>query len=313
MQTGMTAMDNKYRLQHSELYFPALIQLPLAMSRAGVSLESFQIHVRGLTSYLPLKSNTETLAKLSSAFQRLETFNFHGWGYIERADVEHLTKFIGACLNTSTLKDVSLQPSGLPPRPQVFELPLTTLINPAIALDSLTRVNLHEVICKGEELAGLIRRLPRELELFELGHVRIKGDGTWEPIIDLLRDKTYADLTLHPLYGGETGDMEYETWVVFFDRPRDEDCRDLDLSVIERYVLRELEVNPLTSSRMGTWVDEDGIGGDSDDGDEDGDEMDEDEEDEDVVDIHDAEMNDQAVADDANMAGMGDDEADGEE
>ena len=266
MRTGMTARDaKKYRLRPTELY-STFAQLPLALSRAGVCLEKFDVYTWGPTKWRDIVSNTETLAQLSASMQGLKKFVFEGSNSIARTEAQHLTTFIRGCVNTPTLRKITLRPSGFWERPHALELPLASLINPATILENLTKIDLHEIICQSDEIAGFITRLPPKLKVFDLGHVRLVGDGTWEPVLDLLRQKKIDDLSLYPLYGGECDDMEHDVWVVLFDKPRNEECEELDQSVIEKYILRRIKENPLTSHRLGTWEDYDF--GWSDDGDD---------------------------------------------
>lgn len=277
MRMGMTRRDAAdYGLQSSNLY-STMLQLPLAIYRAGVTLESFQMFIFGLESSLDLMSSPETLAELSMSMKHLQKFGFEGSGTIDRNEIEHLTKFLGGCLNTSSLKDISLRPSGRPTRPYAFELTFSSLISPTIALDTLTIIDLHEIICEADEITEFISRLPHKLQKLELGHVRLIGDGLWEPILDRLREKEYGDLALFPIYGGEGDDMSHEIWQVLFDKPRDEEFRPSRLSAVERYVLRQLEDNPLMRHRTGTWVDNNDLDDDDeseDDGGEDDGDMD---------------------------------------
>ena len=261
-------------LQPTNLY-PALVEIPLAIHRAGVCIEGFKIVVAGMRNTDVLRLDAAAREELTSAMQRLGVFQFrgspsigHGRGVPEKA--ADLDNFLKSCLSTPSLKDLDLDPCGrdgplvLGNEEDMYELPSSCLaVTPAIPRKKLQTVSLWGAKFRLNELMSVLSSLPSKMESLVFSDIRLT-DGTWEEVLDALRKKTYEaedggdGVFLVDLKGGEITDMtDYYKEIIFGKGEFEEN------NLVEDYVLRHTRRNPLREFRLGN-IDPDG----SDDSDE---------------------------------------------
>ncbi|KAK4207868.1 hypothetical protein QBC37DRAFT_379641 [Rhypophila decipiens] len=211
--------------------YATLIQLPIAVHQAKISLSSVTIDLEGIQCDEALNADPATLRSLSSAFKSLEEVYFFGCPAIKSANnlgLKALSTYLAQMVKSPQLQLMSIDTCGNSQGhfddvlaaagsyndwarlPGSF-LSLSSQINRNFLLDvTLSRVNFH---CT--DLIVFIASLPMSMEWLQLYQVHLL-DGTWDGVLDELRMKEYrvdrhshcGDLLLYDLTGGEFDFMD---------------------------------------------------------------------------------------------------------
>jgi len=275
MQVPISAVQAQRRNLKPSALYPALIQIPLAICRAGVNLKSFKIAALGMEKSSDLISDATSHEELALGLQQLEHFAFHGtpgiqYSRLEPKKAEHLDNFLKSCVNSPDLKVLDLDPTGrfgpemmmLLEDDENYEFPSSCLaLRPAVPRQKLRTLNLWGASFRSDELLVFLSSLPPKMESLHLSVIRLTH-GTWEEILDALRKKTYGyefnefepdeiAVLLRGLTGGEIASM-----TITQKRMLLEQGKYASTNMVEDYVLRFTNHNPFKELRMGRLDDE---------------------------------------------------------
>ncbi|KAM7210142.1 hypothetical protein V8F06_014478 [Rhypophila decipiens] len=210
----------------SSLY-PTLIQLPIAVHQAGISLHSVEISLEGIHCDEVLNADPATLRSLPSAFKSLKEATFRGCPVLNR-DLKALPTYLNQMDKNPHLKKISIHTCGFyksavstAEESDDSRLPGSILsLSSKISHTSLLNVRLCRVGFHCADLFAFISSLPMSMQWLQLDEVDLL-DGTWEGVLDELRLKMYDlkipgevyrytrdGLELQGLTGGEFDAME---------------------------------------------------------------------------------------------------------
>lgn len=167
----------------------------------------------------------EILQMLSCSMQELEVFEFSTWGSSEtfwgdyRFNLEEdrlieqrcISKFLSACLNTPSLKQIYLYPHHWH-RDRDLRFDYSEIMG-SISRPKLTHFTVHGLVVDFEELVTLLEKMPR-LSHLNLYRPRLLS-GTWQEALDLLRAKKLTTVHLRQPRGGDRRALR-DHWIKVF-------------------------------------------------------------------------------------------------
>lgn len=257
----------RFKFSQSNIY-TIIVQLPIAIYRAGVPLDHLLFDLNGLKWDKDLKADSETLLALSSAVQSLKSIAYYGSidlnkDLIRPEPVDDLSAFLGHLIKNPNLETINLDICGISRGNYSLVKPYTTTnewarlpvscsaLSSNLPRNRLTNLRLSQVDFPREQLLSLLTSLPSRMEHLHLEGIKLVG-GNWEDILDLIRMKTFADkdsLRLGNLLGGEYDNIRrinLNDLVAWRDR-------EAHRTVLELYCLRLNQRNPLRMLRERNW------------------------------------------------------------
>ncbi|KAM7192880.1 hypothetical protein V8F20_008677 [Naviculisporaceae sp. PSN 640] len=275
---GRSHVQRRAFLTQSNVY-SVMVQLPIAIHRAGISLNELQFDLDGLQKDEILRADADTLGALSSATQSLKSIEFTCSGILNQdsntwtgldapaASPDALAAYLAHLIKNPGLEEITLSPCG-PCRLQrawdpyseesfiepetLAKLPVSCLaLSPGLPRQHLTSLTLSRVDIHCNDLLSLLASLPSKMEVLKLTEINLQG-GNWEDILDVIRLKKFPDrckrLILWYLTSKETETMDWDTYgELFLERRR------WNVGALEMFCLRLRKSNPLRLFRQGKW------------------------------------------------------------
>ncbi|RKF74140.1 putative benzoate 4-monooxygenase cytochrome p450 protein [Golovinomyces cichoracearum] len=228
-----------------------LIQLPIAIKKAGIFLTSLDIRVPP-NDFFFLASDEESLESIKMSTQRLRKFSYDPrvphfsdlWAVEEQSEVNALGKYLSAHLSSPVLMDIQLTCDFL--RADNFS-PWFSLgsVLTQYQWPKLESLSLTGLAFQFSELEQFISQFDLPIVLW-LRRVHLLS-GTWARALDLLRGKVRAYPILEELSGGEFDDMSDQ------ERKRilGKNDNSWDMNKAELYILSSFSTpNPFRSDEI---------------------------------------------------------------
>ncbi|KAH6623439.1 hypothetical protein F5144DRAFT_539596 [Chaetomium tenue] len=193
--------------------YQCIVDLLDATRRAGTLLYTIGIKLWLLGSPGTLAPAPDRKQEFSSGMQQLKDFKFSYGGTLRDRDVEGVSKFLSACLDTSSLQRLDLDISGWVRRSATIELGRVLGLRPR---KQLTDISLFNTNIDLPMLVRLFKQLPEKIRVLTLSEVRL-FNGRWETLLDGFRKKRPDLVLIEDLEGAECDNMSRRDYKRIFN------------------------------------------------------------------------------------------------
>ena len=194
--------------------YHSIVDVIDAVRGAGILLNSIDIKLSTLGWPGELAPYPDKRLEFSSGMRHLRKFAFTYEGSPDDQDAEELNEFLSACLDTSSLQQLSLDMRSGPPTQARIDVGMIMGSRPR---PELTDIFLGQVAVHFSGLQRLLDRLPHSMECLYLTDVRLLSD-TWKDALDALKTKRYLVISLSELQGAEFENMSDEDYDFLFKK-----------------------------------------------------------------------------------------------
>jgi len=227
-----------------------LVKLPLAVHKAGVLLTGLSIELSIPEDFEAFAPSEQEAQNLTAAMQRLKTFEFcprgtkgpSFWPAREPEEIQHLSRYLTAILDTETIDRIHLDFSSIWDQ----DTQPTFSLGPIISLRSWPKLFAFASIAVPFHLAELERfidHISPATMILDMNQMHMLR-GNWADGLDLLRKGAVKYCNLKHPAGGECEVLSEEKYKAIFANPTRQGFYD-ETSKAEDYIRGYIDQNPL--------------------------------------------------------------------
>ncbi|KAK4103236.1 hypothetical protein N658DRAFT_305749 [Parathielavia hyrcaniae] len=209
-----------YQMEKHDLERPnyqCLLDTLRSVQGAGVLLDAIDIDLSTMGIPGALVLAPDLRQEFCSGMRLLKEFKFRYSEALDEEGADHLSEFLSACLETSSLRQIFLS-VGATEEGEGARIDVGRIVG---SKSQLTDISIHGQFATDlSKLVRLLEQLPEPVRVLSLDGIRLLS-GTWEEALVAIRKKKCQVMFLSDPCGAECDDMSSGDYERIFSRPKD--------------------------------------------------------------------------------------------